>query len=301
MEQRAQEAILKSIVENYKQKNDDWMKNPDVRKALFNKAFFKPANAAIIAGTILATGCVSLLVLPLIALTAPIWSVLGALGALGIGLITEVIYLYMAVTNEKAHAKAVSDMLSTEVDFDPKTIKDRELQASVEKALEYWALIDDTVEQVPDGALHESLENTTREMTHWLQAVYNLANRVDKFRDNKVIKRDLKAVPKTIEDYKARLSDEDSEEVRNQMKKTIADQERQLRTLQSLEDNMEKASYQLESTISSLGTIYSQLLLVGSKDESGSKVNRLQSEISEQVHHLEDLTEAMDEVYQSSY
>jgi hypothetical protein len=49
-----------------------------------------------------------------------------------------------------------------------------------------------------------------------------------------------------------------------------------------------------------LGTIYSQLLLVGSKDEAGSRVNRLQDEISEQVQRLEDLSEVMDEVYQSS-
>jgi hypothetical protein len=50
-----------------------------------------------------------------------------------------------------------------------------------------------------------------------------------------------------------------------------------------------------------LGTIYSQLLLVGTKDESGPRVARLQAEISEQVHQLEDITEAMDEVYQQSF
>jgi hypothetical protein len=63
---------------------------------------------------------------------------------------------------------------------------------------------------------------------------------------------------------------------------------------------MDRASYQLDSTISALGTIYSQLLLVGSKDEAGNRVNRLQDEISEQVQRLEDLSEVMDEVYQGS-
>ena len=63
---------------------------------------------------------------------------------------------------------------------------------------------------------------------------------------------------------------------------------------------MEKADYQLDSTISALGTIYSQLLLVGNKDEEGSRINRLQEEISEQVYRLEDLAAAMDEVYQDS-
>ena len=97
------------------------------------------------------------------------------------------------------------------------------------------------------------------------------------------------------------MSQEDNPEIRRQLEKTIADKERQLKTLESLEDNMQAADYQLESTISSLGTIYSQLLLVGSKDESGSKIARLQEEVSDQVHRLEDIAQAMDDVYQRSY
>jgi len=63
---------------------------------------------------------------------------------------------------------------------------------------------------------------------------------------------------------------------------------------------MDKAAYQLDSTISALGTIYSQLLLVDTKEEQGNRINRLQEEISDQVYQLEDLAEAMDEVYQTS-
>jgi hypothetical protein len=88
--------------------------------------------------------------------------------------------------------------------------------------------------------------------------------------------------------------------VRQQLQKTIADRKRQLKTLQNLQTHIEKAAFQLDSTISSLGTVYSQLLLVDTKDEQGSRINRLQKEISEQVYQLEDLAEAMDEVYQSS-
>ena len=39
--------------------------------------------------------------------------------------------------------------------------------------------------------------------------------------------------------------------------------------------------------------------LLVSKDEEGNRINRLQEEVTEQVHQLEDLTEAMDEVYQA--
>ena len=120
---------------------------------------------------------------------------------------------------------------------------------------------------------------------------------MDHYRTKKVKKPDLKSASSSIADNKRTLAEEDDPDVRKQLKKTIADSIRPLQTLQNLEINMEKADYRLDSTISSLGTIYSQLLLVGSKDESGGKLNRLQEEISEQVHQLNDLSEAMDEVY----
>jgi phage shock protein A len=297
LEKRAQDAILSNIIENYKKNREDWRNNPEIRTKLLTETFFSPLNAALIGGTILSAGF--FLVLGTL-LLGPLALLLGALIPVG-GLAVEAFLLYNAATNDKAHAQAVADMLRPQVEFDPRSIKDRELREKVEQALEYWSLIDDTIEETPEGAIRERLENTTREVTHWLQAVYNLAHRVEEFQGNSVIRRDLETVPESITDNKAKLALEDSPEVRKHLQRTIEDQERQLRTLKNLEDSMETASYQLDSTISSLGTIYSQLLLVGSKDESGSKVDRLQGEISEQVHRLEDLTEAMDEVYHSSY
>ena len=301
LEQRAEEAILKNIIENYKESREDWKKNPEIRKKLLAETFFSPVNAVLIGGTILASGFLLTLgsiLLPV--LLAPLAILLGTLIPVG-GLAVEAFLLYNAITDEQAHAAAVSEMLRPQVNFNPDTIEDRELRDKVDKALEYWSLIDEAIEDVPEGPMHDRLENTTREVTHWLQAVYNLAQRVDEFNLNKVIKRDLETVPEVLEENRSKLAQEDSPEVQRQLEKTIEDQERHLRILQSLEDSMEKASYQLESTISSLGTIYSQLLLVGSKDESAGKVDRLQSEITEQVHRLEDLTEAMDEVYLTSY
>lgn len=300
IEQRAQNAILANIVENYKKNRQDWKNNPDIRNDLISKALFKPLNATFIGGAIVSSGFFALVMPLLLPLLTPLFVGLAAMIPVG-GLLAEVFYLYNAATDEQAHADAVAKMLRPEVSFDPKSIKNPELRGKVDKALEYWSLIDDAIEAAPPGPMRERLETTTREVTHWLQAVFNLAARVDEFYDNKVIKRDLDSVPRMLKDYQRKLEKEDSPEVRRQLEKTIEDSERQLRILLSLENNMEKASYQLDSTISSLGTIYSQLLLVSSKDEEGSKVNRLQAEVSEQVHRLEDLTEAMDEVYQSSF
>jgi len=298
LEQRAQQAILKAIIENYKKDRDDWLQEPPIRRAILTYSLFRTQNALIIAAIILLTGCLSLALLSPLGILAGL--VVGSLTGVAMLALAEILFLYLSFKDEKLHAQAVADLLESEVDFKPAKIRDRELSTKVDKAVEYWALIDDTVEKAPEGVLRDRLEETTKEATHWLQAVYNLAERVDKFRKNEVIERDLKSVPQAIDDYQAKLTLEENSEVRQQLERTIADKERQLRTLENLQNSMEKADYQLDSTISSLGTIYSQLLLVGNKDEEGGRISRLQEEISEQVYRLEDLTEAMDEVYQDS-
>jgi hypothetical protein len=298
LEQRAQQAVLKAIIENYKKDRDNWLREPPIRRAILTYSLFRTQNALIIAAIILLTGCISLALLSPLGVLAGL--VVGSLTGLAMLVLAEILFLYLSFKDEKLHAQAVAEFLEAEVDFEPAKISDKELASKVDKALEYWALIDDTVEKAPEGVLRDRLEETTKEATHWLQAVYNLAERVDKFRKNEVIERDLKSVPRAIDDYQAKLALEDNPEVRQQLERTIADKERQLRTLENLQNSMEKADYQLDSTISSLGTIYSQLLLVGNKDEEGGRISRLQEEISEQVYRLEDLTEAMDEVYQDS-
>ena len=302
LEQRAKKAILKRIIEDYKEKKADWLKEPPIRKAVFLASLFKTSNALIIGGIIMLSGCVTLLILPFLGIAALASLAIGGIGGLLTLVIAEAIFFYLSFRNEDLHAEAVADLFEPQVNFDPAQISDEQLNGKIEKALEYWSLIDDTINKTPKGVLRDRLARTASEVTHWLQAVYNLAERVDKFQQNSVVERDLKSLPKTIREYERKLKDDDgSEEVIRQLQKTITDKKRQLQTLENLENNIEKAGYQLESTISSLGTIYSQLLLVGNKDAEGSRINRLQEEISEQVHQLEDLTDAMDEVYQSSY
>lgn len=304
LEKRAQQAILKSIIENHKKERNDWLKEPPIRKAVLLYSFFGTKNALLIAAIIVLTGFITLLIFPFLGLTGLAAIVAGGLSGLFMFIFAELIFLYRSFTNKDLHAEAVADLLKDEVKFEPAMIRDKELRQKVDKALEYWALIDDEIQQTPKGILRDGSAHavTHQEVTNWLQAVHTLAEHVDKLRLNTVIQQDQERIPKLIKQYQADLDKATAPEVRRQLERTIADQERQLRALQSLQANIDKATYQLDSTISSLGTIYSQLLLVGSKDESGSRINRLQEEISEQVHQLEDITEAMDEVlYERAY
>ncbi len=298
LEKRAQDAILNSIFEDYKKKKEAWLNDPPIKKAMFLQAFFSTKNALLIAAIIIMTGFVSLFLLA----ASGLGFVAGALGGLLLLALAEVVFMVSSLKDEKLHARVVAEMLRPRIDFNPDVIKDAELREKVDKALEYWSLIDDEMQKIPGGIINRdsAYAVTHQEATNWLQAVYNLAKHVDKLRLNKVVQQDLKKLPGAIKAYEAELKMAAAPEVQEQLQRTIADKKRQLQTLQTLENNVAKATYQLDSTISSLGTIYSQLLLVGSKDQSGGRMNRLQAEISEQVRELQDLTEAMDEVYQSS-
>jgi hypothetical protein len=62
---------------------------------------------------------------------------------------------------------------------------------------------------------------------------------------------------------------------------------------------MEKAEYQLESTLAALGTVYAQLQTIDLRGAEKGHAERLREEIDEQVAQLQDLDQAMDEVYQA--
>ena len=63
---------------------------------------------------------------------------------------------------------------------------------------------------------------------------------------------------------------------------------------------MQRAELQLETTMTALGTIYSQTMLVGAKDIDSGRAKRLRQDIDSEVSELDDVLLAMDEVYASS-
>jgi hypothetical protein len=81
---------------------------------------------------------------------------------------------------------------------------------------------------------------------------------------------------------------------------TLEAKELQGANLEQLENNMHRAELQLEHTLTAMGTIYSQLLLVGSKDVDSGRVRRLREEVADEVQGLQDVLDSMDEVYETS-
>jgi hypothetical protein len=62
---------------------------------------------------------------------------------------------------------------------------------------------------------------------------------------------------------------------------------------------MERARFQLESTITAMGTVYSQMMILNARDVASGRADRLQQDVADQVQALQDIVHTMDEVYQS--
>ena len=249
------------------------------RNAILQEAFFRWQSAVNIAG-----------MLVLSVAFPSLWWLFVALGV-----VLELVIGVSTMRNPAINAKAVATIFQRE--FQPKQIQSAQLRQKTAKALEYLRRIEESVAQTKEGVLRDRLKRTTEEVVDWVEAIYRLASRVDGYNRNKLIARDMQSVPKMIEDLNQRLAKETDPAMRRQLEQTIADRKRQLANLQALEDTMERAELQLERTLSALGTVYSQLLVLDTKGESAGRAQRLQEEISEQVHQLQDLTSAMDEVY----
>jgi hypothetical protein len=211
------------------------------------------------------------------------------------GLVAEGLIFFSTLTDPEEGRKAVAAML--EERFSPGALKNRALSERIAKALEYRKEVERVIRQARSGVLRSHLEDDARQVDRWLNHIYRLARRLDDYYQDKVIKQDMRSVPLAIKNFCARLEREDDPAVREQMEKTIAQKKAQWEALQRLENTMEKAEFQLESTLTSLGTVYSQMRNIEAKDVDSGRVARLSQDIADQVAQLEGIEEAMDEVY----
>mgnify|MGYP007084777325 CR=1 FL=1 len=257
-----------------------------VTRAIVAHAFFRLESALIIAMTIV---LVFLFPTPFPWWLWWYWLILGIVG--------EALILYTSITDEMTSSKVVADMLRQQ--FNPHEIRSAAYRQRVEKALEYRQGIEEHVRSIKAGVLRDHLSDTTAGIADWVANVFGLARRLDLYHNDQMVLQDRHDVPREIAELRSRLQREDDEAVGQQLQQAIASKEAQFVNLEKLQNMMEKAEYQLETTLTALGTVYSQLLLISAKDIDSGRAQRLRGDISEQVAALQSLQETLDEVYGS--
>jgi tetratricopeptide (TPR) repeat protein len=255
-------------------------------RAILIRSIYRWESAAIIALTLI---LVAFVPQPFFFWQRWFWLILGALG--------EGALVWSSLLDPQFRARAVAEMFHEK--FDTRTIRNKKLRTEVEKALEYRDRIDQAINQSREGVLRENLQDASQGITDWMDSLFRLARRLDGFQADAMIQQDMQSVEPAIENLKKRLAIEDDDTVKRQISQAIAQRQIQRDNLGKLQNAMERAEFQLESTLTAMGTVYSQIMLLGSRDVASGRAVRLQQDIAGQVQALQDVVQTMDEVYQA--
>ncbi len=169
------------------------------------------------------------------------------------------------------------------------------IQAHLDKAHLYQEQINSYIQATSDPHSQARLQDLSDQISEWTEAIEAMARRIDNFQQNPVISQDLKSVPQAIKKLKTQLNSETNPPIRAELERTLANRKNQLATLQHLANTMKQAEIKMESTLASLGTIYSQLLTSQSADHVAD-YSHLSTEVNEEVQILQDHLEALEEV-----
>lgn len=256
------------------------------QKAILTESFFRWESAVVISLALLLAVSSSMGFIDIL----PAWAwLLGGLGA-------EAALVYSSLTDPEFSRKVVAKLLHD--DFHPERLHDKELQRQINQALDYRSRIDKAIRERDDIMLKDELAETAVHIDDWLENIYDLAQRIDRYRAEKaVLQRDQQRAGKRMAELEKRLTQERDTAVKDQIQITLNGLRRQLTTIEKLENTIQRAKLQLENSLTALGTIYSQTMLVDAKDIDSGRAKRLRQDISEEVTELNDVLLAMDEVY----
>jgi chromosome segregation ATPase len=204
--------------------------------------------------------------------------------------------VYSSLTDPDFLRRVGAKVLGSE--FEPGKLRDPYLQERMSEALDYRVRIENAIRQQDDSLLKDELNQTATQMDEWLEHIYNLASRIDRYRqERQVLERDRSRTEKRIAELEHQLALESNPNVQAQIESTLESKKQQLATLQKLSDTIRRAELQLEASHTHLGTIFTQTMLVDAKDIDSGHAQRLRHEISGEVDEIQDILLAMDEVY----
>jgi len=212
-----------------------------------------------------------------------------------LGIVGEALIVYTSIMDESTGQQVVSEMLRDK--FNPGELRNPKHRAKLEQALDYRRRIEEITRRQEPGVLRDHLENNMAALTDWIANIFRLAKRLEAYENDAVLQRDLKTLPQEISQAEARLKAETNVAVQQEIMQNIASRRAQLQNLNDLQDAIEKAEMQMENTLTSLGTLYSQILLLDAKKVDRTQARDIAQNIRDQVDTLQNIVTTMDEVY----
>jgi len=169
------------------------------------------------------------------------------------------------------------------------------MQVYLDKAHVYQEQINTLIDTAADPKTYGRFQGLTAQVDEWVRAIENLVKRIDRFAQNGLVQQDLESVPQAVAKLEERLAGETNESTRIELERTLAGRKKQLAALEQLQTTIRRAEINIESTLSALGTLYSQVLTAQSTNQVAD-YSRLSVEADEEVRTLQDHLEALAEV-----
>lgn len=258
------------------------------QKAIWQESFIRWESGVLLALTALLT--------TFSAVGTPILEIIPFWGWLLGGVLAEAGLVYSSVLDPEFGRRVIAKMLKNE--FKPERLKDKKLQKQMNEALDYRSRIEKGIRERSDSVLKDELMETADQIDDWLENIYDLARRIDRYQqEQKILHRDRVRAESRVTQLEADFAKAKNPAIKEQIQTTLASLQQQLQTLETLEGTIQRARLQLENSLTHLGTIYSQTMLVDVKDIDRGSARRLRLEIADEVTELNDLLLSMDEVY----
>ena len=169
------------------------------------------------------------------------------------------------------------------------------IQAHLDKARTYKEQINNLIKSTSHQKVHARLRDLVTQVSEWVKDIEAIAQRVDSLQQNTLVHQDLASIPQSIEDLEGQLAHESDEATRLELERTLVSRKNQLAALERLQSSINRAEIKIESILSALGTIYSQVLIAQSTNHVAD-YSHLSAEVDEEVRLLQDHLEALKEV-----
>jgi hypothetical protein len=227
----------------------------------------------------------------------PGWSWLACL-LLGLG--GEAALVYASLHDPDSHRTVVSRLLRDR--FRPEQLEDADLRRKVLTSLDYRSRIEALMRAGGLADARPGDSDLELQFDGWISNVYKLAKRLDDFK-KEIAYSDDHALDsgKRVMDLRTRLEQEKDLKTKQEIENTILWHEKFMGNVGEIEKAVERAGLKLEQSISQLGTIYSQTLLMGARGIESSRAQELHAEIATEVEQLDETVAAMERVYASNF
>jgi hypothetical protein len=170
-----------------------------------------------------------------------------------------------------------------------------QLRIYLDQTQAYQAQIDQLLKATSNRSNRAHRLHLATQISIWAEAIQSLVGYIGSLHQDNLIRRDMTTVPKAIDYLEAQLASEADPAIHAQLERTLINRKNQLVSLERLQNTIKQAEIQIESTLSLLGTIYSQLL-IGQSTNEVADYGRLSADVDEEVHRLQDQLEALWEV-----